>query len=487
MSMSHNDAARLMQYAEDSDCGCEEVPETNFAVEVTSEEGTEEELPKRKKKKVEEDEEVTPEENSAAIGWSGIIGVEDELTGDGRLILAEAIDWADMLPVPLRYVASDIGGHDGATTIGQVKTVERREGGVLWGTGTISESTPAAREALGQIERGDLSGVSMDLDSVAFEVRVASELLEQSSELLAEGEEVTPAKNPDGTVTVMSGDPSQEVFVTTSGRLRGLTLVSIPAFAKARIQLDAAPKALVASAGFDSLPKMEMFDNPRLDGPSPLRVTRDGRVYGHLATWDACHIANPTGKVCTTAPHSNSGYSYFHTSVMETEDGELLPVGKLTVDTGHAKGQLGARDTLRHYDNTGATAAFVRAGEDSFGIWVSGIVSPDATKAQLRALSTSPLSGDWRSINGNLELVAALSVNVPGFPIPRTSGVLSNDRVQTLVAAGMIAPEDTSEGSEAVEGLSPEDIQHLRSLARREARQLRQDKREELSRRLKKD
>ncbi len=44
---------------------------------------------------------------------------------------------------------------------------------------------------------------------------------------------------------------------------------------------------------------------------------------------------------------------------------------------------------------------------------------------------TSP-SGDWRPIGRGLELVAALAVNQPGFPIAR----VAHGRVSALTAAG---------------------------------------------------
>ena len=53
---------------------------------------------------------------------------------------------------------------------------------------------------------------------------------------------------------------------------------------------------------------------------------------------------------------------------------------------------------------------------------------------QLRAIRAASVSGDWRPINGNLELVAVCAVNVPGFPIPRTR--VASGQPVALVAAG---------------------------------------------------
>src|SRR6478735_3696384 len=195
--------------------------------------------------------------------------------------------------------------------------------------------------------------------------------------------------------------------------------------------------ALVASAA--SLPPAEWFQQPVLDGPTPLTITEDGMVFGHLATWDSCHIGSMPG-TCKEVPHSNTEYAYFHTGVRETTGGDIA-VGQITMDTGHAalKGSVGS--VLAHYDNTAAVVADVRAGEDNWGIWVAGAMRSQVSDEQRVGLKAAALSGDWRGIRGNLELVAALAVNVPGFPIPRTGSMLRGGEQVALVAAGMVLPD----------------------------------------------
>ena len=56
---------------------------------------------------------------------------------------------------------------------------------------------------------------------------------------------------------------------------------------------------------------------------------------------------------------------------------------------------------------------------------------------QVRAARASSPSGDWRPINGTLELVAVCSVNVPGFPVVEAR--VASGQVLALVAAG-VAP-----------------------------------------------
>ena len=188
-------------------------------------------------------------------------------------------------------------------------------------------------------------------------------------------------------------------------------------------------------------PPASWFDDPHLIEASPITVTEEGRVYGHLARWDTCHVG--ISGVCTVAPHSASNYAYFRTGYVLTDDGEI-PTGTLTLGKddigGHADKYASPAATIQHYDNTGYGAAYVAAGEDDHGIWVAGCVAPGTTPEQIIKMRASALSGDWREIGGNLELVAALHVNVQGFPIPHPSLAASGGHQISLVAAGIVPP-----------------------------------------------
>ena len=180
------------------------------------------------------------------------------------------------------------------------------------------------------------------------------------------------------------------------------------------------------------------FANPGLDGPTPLTITDEGRVFGHVATWGTCHIGYD-GQ-CITPPHSAAGYAYFATGSVVTDSG-VTPVGQITMGTGHASPKFAARPAMEHYDNTGAAVADVAAGEDDYGIWIAGQMRPGVPDAQRHALAAGALSGDWRRIGGNLELVAALAVNVPGFPIPRVASSEKDGSQLALVASGIVVDE----------------------------------------------
>jgi hypothetical protein len=112
---------------------------------------------------------------------------------------------------------------------------------------------------------------------------------------------------------------------------------------------------------------------------------------------------------------------------------------------GHADLSLGAREAMAHYDHSGTAVAQVAAGEDEFGIWFSGALMPGVTADQVRLLRSLSLSGDWRPVGGKLEMIAALAVNVPGFPIPRGLRAVTP---RELVASAM--PAMREHGGEVV-------------------------------------
>lgn len=194
-------------------------------------------------------------------------------------------------------------------------------------------------------------------------------------------------------------------------------------------------------------PKTSWFSDPFLPGPSPITIFQDKdtgkyRIVGHAAQWGVCHVGlglSVGQEGCTVAPHSNTNYAYYRTGAIETDEG-LVPVGPITMATGHAGATLGHLPAAEHYDNTGTVVADVAAGEDDYGIWIAGTLRPNVTPDQRAELLAATLSGDWRWIGGNLEMVAALAVNTPGFPIPRLAIAASGGRQTALFAAGIVPP-----------------------------------------------
>jgi hypothetical protein len=163
-------------------------------------------------------------------------------------------------------------------------------------------------------------------------------------------------------------------------------------------------------------PPAPWFERPPFAEGTPWTVAGD-RVFGHLALWNVCHIG--VDKRCVMAPPSNTGYAYYATRLLETKGGGIREVGVITMDTGHASLEALPASATAHYDNTGTMAAVVAVGEDEFGIWCAGSLLPHLDEEERTRIALCGLSGDWRAVRGGMELVAALAVNVPGFPQTR--------------------------------------------------------------------
>lgn len=367
------------------------------------------------------------EETPMRQTWSGILAPVGTPTGDGRIIDADAAVEFREFPQPLMYQRATSGGHDSAVVVGKITTASAGPDGIT-AEGEFFDSIDAA-EAAEMVTEGVIRP-SVDMCDMVTEW-----------ELLDKDGQPVDMDDPDA----VWEDGVAEVMHVRSCTIMAATLVAKPAFAEAKITVtgntEAAPEvseeeaALVASAAavVEQRVDSEAFMDPGLSGPTALTVTEDGRVFGHLALWGTEHVGVP-GRV--TPPKSPSDYAFFHVSTVDTTTGPVA-CGRLTVGCGHADGKAGHAPTVEHYDTAGTCWALVRAGEDAHGIYVSGIVNPDASEEQVRAGASAPLSGDWRSIGGHLELVAALSVNTPGFPVPR-SYAARQDRTLSLVAAGAI-------------------------------------------------
>lgn len=225
------------------------------------------------------------------IQWSTpgntALAFENQQTGDGRVFSAGALYWPEG-PLPLQYVCEMRNGHEGARLAGAIETVSR-DGGRIAASGVIYPSTGAGYEAGCLLALGAPLGVSVDLDDVDIElVDVSSEtsqsyrarmatasllplenggwhlMGETEPELAASGsntvvrtERLAFTVGPDGLVpssvfelVAAAGDPDVDGTVVekqssgdylmriTRGRMRGATLVAIPAYADAKIVLE---------------------------------------------------------------------------------------------------------------------------------------------------------------------------------------------------------------------------------------------------------
>jgi len=217
-----------------------------------------------------------------------------------------------------------------------------------------------------------------------------------------------------------------------------------------------------AADGSDWAPPRDWFS---AQAPAPLTVTADGQVYGDLARFGQRHIGYEGNDIYP--PRDPDGlYRSFRQRTITTADGDKIAVGVLTMDTGHAGMGIGSQAAVEHYDHTGAIVAAVNVGEDKENggrIWLAGALLPDITDEQRLRLMLSGVSGDWRQTRprGPLELVAALAVNVPGFPVPAVE--VADGRELTMVAAGAVLPEVKKPGAVVNVVISDEEVERFAS------------------------
>ena len=353
-------------------------------------------------------------------------------SGDGRVINKGALEMRD-LPLPLLWQIQTGEGHNGSVVVGKIVKMERVDGGIGNAKGYFDKGA-YGQEAERLVRGGFIRGVSADLDQFEGDEEVPE--AKEGSDTKVESGKIKIKKARVMAVTMVPKPAFQECLIQLADEFGGEEEdVNIPdgVYVEGVNPLDAS--ALVAcgmiAGAVPVVPPKEWFNNPKLNTATPLTVDDDGRVYGHIAAWHVDHIGMSMG---TKPPRSRSGYAYFHTGVVRTDDGTDVPVGQLTLAGGHASLEASAIEAARHYDDTASAIADVHAGEDAYGIWVAGSVRPGSTPEQIRALRASAPSGDWRPIKNSLELVAVCQVNVPGFPIARAR--VASGQVMALVAAG---------------------------------------------------
>lgn len=365
------------------------------------------------------------------------VGIE---TSDGRM-LSPDIDFSVRTPpMPVMWVKQTGYGHEDAYTVG-VMEAARIDGDKVLASGYILNSAESD-EAAGQLEH---TATRPSVDLARTEWRLVDE----------DGNEITEEQWWD---MPMDAKVIQQI---TAAELIGVTLVATPAFGDTMLQLNGEREvrepALVASAAEEFRPRVYpagLFAAPNLTEPTlPTMDPDTGRIFGHLACFGTCHRSIQAE--CTIAPRSPSNYAHFHTSpAVRLDDGTSVPVGRLTVGTGHAPDALGAAPAKAHYDNTGACFALVRVYETSVGVEFSGVAAPWATPEQIEQGLAAPLSGDWRNLGQGLDLIAALAVNTPGFAVRGREG--ADGRPLALVAALGPNPRAVDPGS--VQNLSAADI-----------------------------
>lgn len=415
--------------------------------------------------------------NARYVAVSGpIVRGGGRKTGDRRQFDVDTLMWQEegatsaSLEIPLgyQYERSHGGTNDKTARVGRIDTIER-VGDELFARGVIDLKAPWGPEAatlMGTRDNpGILAGVSIiidenpDMDGLSVEYQFA-----EGCELDSESEEFNPA----------CAEP-ERVVVTDGARIRGVDLVDIPAYAEARMYLDAelpdemgvdvddTAEALTASAytiTIPELPPAEWFSEPtEVPEIGAITVTEDGRFFGYLAPRHVAHRGFQKKRV--TVPVGNVDYGIWMNRATLVDDGRggytKIATGPITMDCGHAPMSAAVKGAARqaHYDNACSVVATARVGENARGVWIAGALLPGITAQQVSKMMACQLSGDWgphREKPGKRELAGALLVPRPGFPTAHHSFSLQNGelaRTVTPVRFGVYAGVDEPVGMKA--------------------------------------
>lgn len=351
---------------------------------------------------------------------------EGERTPDRRFIDLGAMNFDRKPPYPIRLQTTqpESGGHAGAVICGVINSYFE-DGPTKVFDGFLDLTQLAGQQALQLIENRTMQTWSPDLgDSIAYR-----EDLE------------------DGT----------HVIHYASATYLGATLCALPALGSAtvallnddgsfrvepiaRANIAPTPTTLVACAS-DGSPPTAFFSDPQLSELQRwVSITPQGRIFGHVAGYDECHIGY-LGRCITIDEVIPGGFEYAcGGGYVVTAEGTKIGVGPLCVAGGHAPEEFGAEQARKYYDNPDWAVADVVYGVDAHGIWFSGALRPDASELQIRRLRAHGVSLDAREIGTQLTMIGACCVNVMGYPKVRArllaSAVDETPRIATLVAAG---------------------------------------------------
>lgn len=365
------------------------------------------------------------------------VGVE---TSDGRVLVAGGEKFREM-PLPLMLQMETQFGHTGAVIAGRFDSMAVDGDNVI--AAGVLDTGFGGTEAERLMSNNMLTGVSVDLG----EIEVETEILDVDSD----------------------GFPIDFLDRFVVWEVMGATLTPFPAFAGAALTLqieededtdDDTDEEGITAAGILADPPIDWFEDPEFAEATPITISDEGHVSGHIAVWGSCHIGRQG--VCVTPPRSKSDYSYFTTGYVQCGDGCQVPTGIVTLGGGHADLALDANAARKHYDESGSGIADIAIGEDEHGVWVNGSLRPGVTDAEVREIRATSPSGDWRVLDGNLELIAVLQVNVPGYPVPRAR-TAAGEQIALVAAVAPRPPDANSMPTWAVEMKRTQD-HHARML-----------------------
>lgn len=196
--------------------------------------------------------------SSEAASWRGPIAIEGTVTGDGREFSEGSLTWPEQIQpgeVPFRWNKEDSHGgepHTVAVNVGRIDRIWRDENTIM-GEGVFNLETEDGRTAYQMVRDGMIRGVSIDADSITD----------------ADVEFVWPENDvvgqDDDLIGLLFSQPEKVIF--HAGRIRAATLVDIPAFAEAYIELLDESGTVVAGGERFEFTAVAPHDTSTSDGP----------------------------------------------------------------------------------------------------------------------------------------------------------------------------------------------------------------------------
>lgn len=178
---------------------------------------------------------------SGGTPWWGVLVVEGVETGDGRMFTPGSLTWAGLTPtalgLPLSWAPENQGEHNGSVVAARIDQVWRdlTNPNIIYGAGVFDDNGTNGAEALRMVRDQFMNGVSVDVDSI------------KDSDV-----ELVFPEGDGGDDELMDIFAMPELTIFHAGRIRGATIVAIPAFVEATIQLGAPPAGITTAAPMTS-------------------------------------------------------------------------------------------------------------------------------------------------------------------------------------------------------------------------------------------
>lgn len=375
--------------------------------------------------------------------WVAVAAFDDSATDDGRHV--SEFTWRDGHHA---LKAGHVLGSPGSV-IGHVEKYQKING-VVWAKG-VYYNTPLGVQAAQMAQSGSLMGVSAEPGSLGEVWRDDNPDNEEGPVWRFEEYEIGALSQVDipafvgaGMVEITLAEPDEETALVASAAADEAVVDEAERIVRESEESDFGFNFIPTYDDDDSLTAsassrrirypMESFFLPEPPVPMKLTLWDDGSFAGHLAMWDSCHIGYT--QYCKKPPRSKTRYQIAQQGSVLLEGGQDLRVARMSLGSGHAPGRLSPKATADFYEREAQCVGHSIITNGELGIWISGHANRHADDSLVDRFGSAAISGDWRRFRRNLELVAVLSVNTPGYTIPDVRAFEAAKVETSLVAAG---------------------------------------------------